>query len=812
MSSKIDFPQFILKKWQKLIDLHSSSFDLPATLIMQIHGDSPMVFAKCKTENNPYVVGASDKLLDFYCESVIRSGQKLLVSNVLVDSECGNIPDIKPEMIAYLGFPIKYPNGKLWGILCVLDNKENAFSEIIEEFLLQIKDIIELDISVYDAYEKTSSEHESKLTEQFKSIGLKKKPDIEGKLARDRSIHKILDESLNSLDKELMNSESKYETLFTSMNSAIVIFEAICGFNGNLYDAKYLDMNPQNEKLTGSKKEEVIGKTLLEVFPEIGQDWFRNFNFVVKHKDAVSFDSFHKPLGKYFSVNAFPIDDHVFALSYYDITERIVVKQKLRDSEKRYKTIFYDSSSVMLLLNPADGAIIDANAAAIQFYGFAKEELLSMNMCDINVTPNVNVLEEMKWAKQRKKNHFLFKHRLASGEIRDVEVYSGQIKSDNKEMLHSVIHDVTESRKTLKEVKRLSKAVEQSPVSIVITDINGDIQYCNPKHCEMTGYSREEMLGTNPRILKSGINNKDFYHQLWKSILRGDKWDGEFFNKKKNGSFHWESASIAPIKDEKGDIVNFIKIGEDISERKRLENQLSQSKLKAEESDKLKSSFLANLSHEVRTPLNGIMGFTNLMLCDDITDEERKEYGAFVTSSGNQLMLMMNDILKISAIESGKLSVKYSTFQVQDILLEIVNDYSHQISEKKLNIKIESSCESTIRNDRKRIRQVFDNLIRNAIKFTEEGRITIGAEYNHDMLVLFVQDTGIGIAPADHSKIFDRFRQVDNYSTRKFEGTGLGLAISREIVILLGGEIWLESDIGKGAKFIFTIPHIAEEV
>lgn len=679
MRKENDFPEVILAKWQKLIDLLSSTFDLPATLIMQANKDTMEVFASSNTENNPYGVGDTEEMAGLYCETVIQSEAKLIVPNALTNSQWDKNPDIKLGMIAYLGFPLKYPDGEIFGTICVLDNKENAFSKTIENFLLQVKEIVELDIATYCNYQK----------------------------ARD-----LLDE----------NTKEEFQTAGKKNKSVIALIE---------------ELNRQK---------------------------------------------------------------HIQRL----------LEEKLSDSERKYKSIFNESHSIMLLLDPKDGGIVDANASAVKFYGYSRKILLNMNMHDINVMSVEELKKEIALATQKKKNHFQFKHRLASGDIRDVEVYSGTIIADGQTLLHSVIHDVTERRIAREEVNRLSMAVEQSPVSIVITDILGNILYCNPKHCEITGYSDEEMIGVNPRVFKSGKYNKDDYSQLWKSISSGKKWSGEFLNKKKNGSFYWESASIAPIKNDEGKIVNYIKIGEDITDRKRLENQLSQSILKAQESDKLKSSFLSNLSHEVRTPLNGILGFTNLIISDDITDEERKEYGAFVESSGNQLLMMVDDILKISTIEAGKMSIKYSTFNIKDLLLEIEAYYSQEAIDKGLVFKIECNCESLIYNDKKRVRQIFDNLIRNAIKFTEIGTITIGAECNMEMLILSVKDTGIGLARENQLKIFERFHQVDNYTTREFEGTGLGLAISKEIVTLLGGDIWVESKVGKGAKFIFTIPKVKE--
>lgn len=232
----------------------------------------------------------------------------------------------------------------------------------------------------------------------------------------------------------------------------------------------------------------------------------------------------------------------------------------MKDSEKRYKTIFHESSSVMMLVDPEEGSIIDANVAAVRFYGYPKDKLLTMKMHDINIMSKKDLKKEINLATEKKKTHFLFKHQIASGELRDVEVYAGALIANGQTLLHSVIHDVTESQKAMVEVNRLSMAVDQSPVAVVITDTNGDILYCNPKHCELTGYSITELIGANSRILKSGKSNKSVYTHLWKTITSGRKWSGEFFNKKKNGSFYWESASIVPIKNDLGEMVNFLKL------------------------------------------------------------------------------------------------------------------------------------------------------------------------------------------------------------------------------------------------------------
>lgn len=806
------FPNIVIRKWQKLVDLLSATFDLPATLVTHVQDDFLKILASSITEGNPYQSGEYEGIANSYCEAVVKNNVKFLIPNALKDPDWESCPEIKDGLIAYLGLPLRYPNGKFFGTICILDSKENTFNGSIEEFLKQIKEVVELDIATYCLYENTSVKLESNLVDQFLSESLKKKSilDLESELNKQKHIQKVLQKKLNNFDLELNKKEHRYENIISSMTSALVVFQSIMNDEGKLIDARYIDMNPKNEEIIGYKKEDVLGKTILELFPETERVWLSNFETVIKNNKSLQFDSFHHPLNKYFSANVFPIEDNIFAISYHDNTDNELLKKKLKDSEKRYKTIFHESSSVMMLVDPEEGSIIDANVAAVRFYGYPKDKLLTMKMHDINIMSKKDLKKEINLATEKKKTHFLFKHQIASGELRDVEVYAGALIANGQTLLHSVIHDVTESQKAMVEVNRLSMAVDQSPVAVVITDTNGDILYCNPKHCELTGYSITELIGANSRILKSGKSNKSVYTHLWKTITSGRKWSGEFFNKKKNGSFYWESASIVPIKNDLGEIVNFLKIGEDITERKRLENQLSQSILKAEESDKLKSSFLSNLSHEVRTPLNGIMGFANLLISDGISDDERREYGEFVESSGNQLMLMMDNIIKMSTIESGNLTVKHASFSVSELLLDVESFYFDEAAKKQLRIFIECHCELRIINDKKRIRQVLDNLVRNAIKFTSDGQITLRAECNKNMLLLSVEDTGIGIAAQDQDKIFDRFRQIDSYSTREFEGTGLGLAVSKEIVTLLGGEIWVESSIGKGSKFIVTIPNIYE--
>ncbi len=250
------------------------------------------------------------------------------------------------------------------------------------------------------------------------------------------------------------------------------------------------------------------------------------------------------------------------------ISDRTV---ELRESEQSYRNQFANNSTVMLLVDPTDGAIIDANAAALSFYGYARARLLAMRVTEINSMSESEFQHLASTVTEEKGQRFEIQHLLANGSVRDVDVSVSRIHFGNRIVLHSIIHDITERKQADARLRQLSVAVEQSPVSIVITDVVGKIQYVNPKFLEVTGYSLDEVLGQNPRVLKSGNRSPEDYKELWKTIIAGRNWHGEFLNHTKNGELYWESASISPIRHASGRITHFLAVKEDITERKRTE-------------------------------------------------------------------------------------------------------------------------------------------------------------------------------------------------------------------------------------------------
>ncbi|MBI3944164.1 MAG: diguanylate cyclase [Chloroflexi bacterium] len=250
--------------------------------------------------------------------------------------------------------------------------------------------------------------------------------------------------------------------------------------------------------------------------------------------------------------------------------------EALRESEERYRQMFETNRAIKLLMDPATGEIVEGNPAACDFYGYSHAELTSKRIWDINMSSPDAVAEEMRRVESGERQHFLFRHKLASGEIRPVEVYSSAITNRGRKLLYSIIHDISDRSQVEAELRKLSRAVEQSPAVVIITDTAGKIEYVNPKFTQVTGYTSAEAIGQNPRILKSGEKSAEDYHKLWETITSGEEWQGEFHNKKKNGELYWESASISPIRNGEGSITHFLAVKQDVTEIKRAEAALQE--------------------------------------------------------------------------------------------------------------------------------------------------------------------------------------------------------------------------------------------
>ncbi len=512
----------------------------------------------------------------------------------------------------------------------------------------------------------------------------------------------------------------------------------------------------------------------------------------------------------WFSCSIQPVPEGVFILSV-DISDRKLMEKSLISSEEKFRTLFDNHSAIKLIIEAETGNITEANPAAAIFYGWSRQELQSMNINQINSIGAENMVQLLDTVRKNLKNNFNFKHRRKDGTTCDVEVFSSKITISGKEYIHSIVQDVSAKMKAEKQVSLLSKSIEHSPVGIIITDPEGCVEFCNNSFTQLTGYQPAEVIGVISSLLRPSRDQKSRHHKIWKAVRLGNIWKGEFCDWKKNGEQYWTYVSISPMFGSHGSLEHLIMVFEDISDHKKMLAQLIESKLKAEESDKLKTAFLANMSHEIRTPMNGILGFMDLLQQSDITGSEREEYISYVKLSGERLLNTINDIIHISKIESGITTLNETTFSINSLLNEHLKFFLPEAETKKLGLSVSSRLneeDDIVIADRQKIESILTNLIKNALKFTATGSVTFGCILHNNILRFSVSDTGAGI-PADKVvKIFDRFVQAEYNFARTYEGSGLGLAISKGYAEMMGGNIIVRSDHGKGSVFTFTIPHV----
>lgn len=394
------------------------------------------------------------------------------------------------------------------------------------------------------------------------------------------------------------------------------------------------------------------------------------------------------------------------------------------------------------------------------------------------------------------------------------EVVHNPIKNEIGEIIGVSVFakDITEQKSNYEKVKQLSQAIEQSPVTIIITDTEGTIEYVNKKGADITGYSIKELKGKNPRVLSSGEIQKLEYQNLWETIKSGNEWKGEFHNRKKTGELYWESATISPIFNDNGEIVKFLAVKEDITERKHAEAELIAAKEKAEEINRIKSAFLSNMSHELRTPLVGILGFADI-LTSSIEEPEYQSMATSILNSGKRLLNTLTSLLSLTEMESLKENIELDELDVNLICEDVFNSLKMHSTNK--NVKFNSSICSEplkLKINNRLFRESIIQIIKNAETFTEHGFILLttykkampssGLKYG----VVEIADTGIGI-PADKVKlVFEEFRQVSEGISRDFEGTGLGLTLTKKYVELMGGKIELKSQENRGTRISLIFP------
>jgi hypothetical protein len=507
------------------------------------------------------------------------------------------------------------------------------------------------------------------------------------------------------------------------------------------------------------------------------------------------------------AVNIPLFDQNTMVSTVIDITEIRKAESEIKKNEEKYRTLS-ELSPEMIFLADRNGDITYLNKTAAEQFRVDPAEIVGKNMTDLFPTDIASIgLEKFKMVFETKspsvielEMKFPFGNAWVSARLSPVFDSENQVIS-----VLGLAIDITERKMAELELLKLSSAVDQSPATVVITNRKGDIEYVNQKFCDITGYSKEEVIGNNPRILNSGYHDKKFFEEFWNTLLSGNNWSGELLNKKKNGELYWESSLLYPLINNQGEITNFIAIKEDITEKKKLMSELIESKEKAELANNLKDAFIANMSHEIRTPLNGILGMSRLikdLFSANVKKEDEILFDGIELSS-KRIIRTIDMILNYSRIQVGAFPIFPKKINLSSICMNLVREYSLTAQMKSLELSFKNNYgDTTIFADEYSITMAISNLIENAIKYTDKGLITlILYKGKNDNIILDVKDTGIGISDKYLEKIFEPYQQEHMGYGRAYEGVGLGLSLTKQVLVLNNAEILVESKKGKGTTF-----------
>jgi PAS domain S-box-containing protein len=478
-----------------------------------------------------------------------------------------------------------------------------------------------------------------------------------------------------------------------------------------------------------------------------------------------------------------------------------------------YHSLFKYNKAVTLLINPENFDIIDANNAACDYYGWPFEVITRMKIHDINILPPDKILEEMQNAVDEKRNYFLFRHQLADGQIRDVEVYSSSVIVNSQQLLYSIVHDITERKKAESELNKrnmqLRIAQKIGHIGSWELDLNSGMVDSSDEAKRIYGYGTDDAIYPLKEVQAVVLPE---YRPMMDEAMReliehGVPYDVQYRVARQNDGAILDVHSVAEYDVEKNTIRGTI---QDITERRKAEDALMHAKIVAEAANRSKDEFLATMSHELRTPLTSIIGFSDI-LKDKMfgeLNEKQNHYVDHILDAGNHLLQLINDVLDLSKVEAGKMELIYERFSPSDAVDEVNTLLSPLAMDKRIKLAIDTDGNiEEIHADRTKFKQVLYNLASNAIKFTpEKGTVSIISGISENMLRVCVKDTGIGISLEDQAKLFQPFRQLNSYTTNEYAGTGLGLALVKRFVEMHNGKVWVDSIVGEGSEFYFSIP------
>lgn len=489
-----------------------------------------------------------------------------------------------------------------------------------------------------------------------------------------------------------------------------------------------------------------------------------------------------------------------------DITEKQKAENALKESQERYKTLTNLTMEGIIIHD--NGIVVDINPAAQKLTGYPMNFIKGKHVLTF-IHPDYQELAKKNLTETNSGPYELkVIHEDGSNFIAEVEAEN--VIVDGKKLRVVAFKDISDRKKVEAEILSLSTAVRQSPASIIITDTNGIIEYVNPKFTEVTGYSLDEIVGKNPRVLKTGNTEPEDYKEMWNIITRGDTWTGEFLNSKKDGTHYWELASISPIIDEKGRIIKYLAVKEDITNRKDTEEALIKSEKELMQANATKNMFFSIIAHDLKGPTGNISQLLNLLKenFSEISNDEKLDYINILMSLSLKTNNLLDDLLLWARIQMNTLE-----FEIEKVKLKQLIEYTTDIVEEKAkekNIDIILNVDDIeLEMNRSSVKTIIRNLLSNALKFShKDSRVEINSEYiqkNHSIQIS-VKDYGVGIPEEDIHKLFKIETSFSTYGTDQEKGTGLGLILCKELVEKNGGTIKAESKENEGSTFFFTLP------
>ncbi|MDD5300628.1 MAG: PAS domain S-box protein [Gallionella sp.] len=594
-------------------------------------------------------------------------------------------------------------------------------------------------------------------------------------------------------------------------------------------DLRFELFNNAGERLLGYSRSDLLGKNDYDFFPKEQADFFTAADRNVLASDKV-LEIPEEPIKtasgemRYFQTWKIALRDengeptHLLGISI-DITGRKNAAESIARISNLHRAIV-DGADHLIITTDTNGVIQSFNRSAESHFGYLAEELVGkatpavfhdpdevvrraqeLTAAGTPVEPGFEVFvararqlfggETHEWTYIRKDGS-RFPVSLTVTALRDAH---GEINA-----FLGIATDITERKRAEEELRKLSRAIEQSPVSVVITNAKGNIEYVNAKFSEVTGYTPEEVMGRNPRIVQSGLTPIEVYRSMWQTILAGSQWRGKLQNRKKSGELFWEEIHISAIRDSAGKTTNFVAVKEDITERIKVE--------------RMKNEFISTVSHELRTPLTSIRGALALIAGGVVGELPAavKPLVDIAHKNSERLILLVNDILDIEKIEAGKMEFTAKPVKLMPLLHQALDGNRAYAEQYKVGYELEGEPPDVMVNvDANRLMQVFANLLSNAAKFSPAGsRVLVAAEHIDQRIRVMVKDNGPGIPDEFKGRIFQKFAQADSSDTRKKGGTGLGLSITKAIVEQMGGSIGFESQPNVQTVFYVEFPEWVE--